>query len=132
MLCLKIKKKVNVTRALIAEGVMVWNETKAILRAQAMLSHMNYFNYTPRANTAGWNINNLRYADDTTLMAEMEEKLKSLLMKVKEKSEKADLKLNTHKTKTMATGPITSWHINEETMETVKEFYFLGLQNHCR
>ena len=65
-------------------------------------------------------------------MAEMAEKLKSLLMKVKEKSEKADLKLNTQKTKTMATGPITSWHINEETMETVKEFYVLGLQNHCR
>ena len=78
------------------------------------------------------NVNNLRYEDETTLIAASEEELKSLLMKVKEKSEKADLKLINKKTKTMATGPITSWHINEETMETVKEFYVLGLQNHCR
>ena len=76
------------------------------------------------------NINNLRYADDTTLMAESEE-LKSLLVKVKEESEKAGLKLNIHKTKIMASGPITSWQINGETMETVTD-YFLGLQNHCR
>ena len=79
---------------------------------------------------AGRNINNLRYADDTTLMAESEEELKSLLMKVK-KSEKADLKLNIQKTKIMASGPITSWQIDGETMETVTD-YFLGLQNHCR
>ena len=78
------------------------------------------------------NINNLRYADDTTLMAESEEELKSLLMKVKEKSEKVGLKLNIQKTKIMASGPITSWQVDEETVETVRDFYFLGLQNHCR
>ena len=72
-----------------------------------------------------------RYADDTTLMAESEEELKSLLMKEKEESEKAGLKLNIHKTKIMASGPITSWHIDGETVERVAD-YFLGLQNHCR
>ena len=72
------------------------------------------------------NINNLRYTDDTTLMAESEEKLKSLLMKVKEKSEKAGLKLNIQKTKIMASSPITSWQIDGETMETVSNFIFLG------
>ena len=82
--------------------------------------------------TAGRNLNNLRYADDTTLMAEREEELKSLLMKVKEEREKADLKLNIQKTMIMASGPITSWQMHGETMETVKDFYFLGLQNHCR
>ena len=75
---------------------------------------------------AGRNINNLRYADDTTLMAESEEELKSLLMNVKEKSEKAGLKLNIQKMKIMASGPITSWQIDEETMETVTDFIFLG------
>ena len=78
------------------------------------------------------NINNLRYADDTTLMAESEEELKSLLMKMKEESEKADLKLNIHKAKTMAFGPITSRQIDGETVETVSDFIFGGLQNHCR
>ena len=73
---------------------------------------------------AGRNINNLRYADDTTLMAESEEELKSLLMKVKEESEKVGLKLNIHKTKIMASGPITSWQINGETVETVTVFIF--------
>ena len=77
------------------------------------------------------NINNLRYADDTTLMAESEEELKSFLMKVKKESEKVGLKLNIQKTKIMASGPITSWQIDEETMETVSG-YFGGLQNHCR
>ena len=72
------------------------------------------------------NINNLRYADDTTLMAESEEELKSLLMKVKEQSEKANLKLNNQKTKITASGPTTSWQINEETMETMTDFIFLG------
>ena len=76
---------------------------------------------------AGRNINNLRYADDTTLMAESEEELKSLLMKVKEESEKADFKLNIKKTRIMASGPITSWQIDEETAETVSD-YFLGSQ----
>ena len=72
------------------------------------------------------NINNLRYADDTTLMAESKEELKSLLMKAKEESEKLGLKLNTQKTKIMASGPITSWQIDGDTMETVKNFIFLG------
>ena len=81
---------------------------------------------------AGRNINNLRYADDTTLMAESEEELKSLLMKVKEESEKVGLKLNIQKTRIMASGPITSWEIDGETVETVADFIFLELQNHCR
>ena len=77
-------------------------------------------------------INHLRYADDTTLMAESEEELKSFLMKVKEESEKVGLKLNIQKTKIMASDPITSWQIDGETVETVAYFYFSGLQNHCR
>ena len=81
--------------------------------------------------TAGRNINNLRYADDTTVMAESEEELKSLLLKMKEESEKAGLKLNIEKMKIMASGPITSRQIDGETMETVTDF-ILGLQNHCR
>ena len=78
------------------------------------------------------NINNLRYADDTTLMTESEEELKSLLMKVKEESEKVGLKLNIQKTEIMASGPITSWQIDREIMETVTDFILGGLQNHCR
>ena len=77
------------------------------------------------------NINNLRYADDATLMAESEEELKSLLMKVKEESEKAGLKLSIQKTEIMASSPITSWQIDGETMETVTDFIFLGSKNHC-
>ena len=81
---------------------------------------------------AGRNINNLRYADNTTLMAQSEE-LKSLLMKMKEESEKVGLKLNIQKMKIMASGPITSWEIDGETVKTVSDFTFLGgLQNHCR
>ena len=79
----------------------------------------------------GRNINNLGYADDTTLMAESEEELKRLLMRVKEESEKVGFKLNIQKTKIMASGPITSWQIDGETVETVVD-YFSGLQNHCR
>ena len=79
---------------------------------------------------AGRNINNLRYADDTTLMAESEEELKRLLMKVKEESEKVDLKLSIQKTKIMASGPITSWQIDRETVEKVRDFILGGLQNH--
>ena len=79
----------------------------------------------------GRNINNLRYADDTTLMAETKEELKSPLMKVKEESEKVGLKLNIQKAKIMASDPITSWEIDGETVETVR-LYFFGLQNHCR
>ena len=78
------------------------------------------------------NINNLWYVDDTILMAESKEELKSLLMKVKEESEKVGLKLNIQKTKIMASGPITSWQIDGETMETVTDFILGGLQNHCR
>ena len=78
------------------------------------------------------NIINLRYADDTSHMALHEEELKSLLMKVKEESEKTGLKLSIQKTYLMASGPIISWKIDGETMETVTDFYFLGLQNHCR
>ena len=81
---------------------------------------------------AGRNINNLRYADDTTLMAESEEELKSFLTKVKAETEKVGLKLNIQKTKIMESGPITSWPIDGETMETVKDFILGGLQNHCR
>ena len=80
---------------------------------------------------AGRNINNLRYADDTTLMAESEEELKSLLIRVKEESEKAGLRHSIQKTKIMASGPITSWQIDGQTMETVRD-YFLGPPNHCR
>ena len=81
---------------------------------------------------SGKNINNLRYADDTTFMAESEEELKSLLMKVKVESEKVGLKLNIEKSKIMASSPIISWQIDGETMETVTDFVFGGLQNHCR
>ena len=83
----------------------------------------------------GRNINHLRYADDTTLMAESEQELKSLLMKVKVESDKVGLKLNIQKTKIMASGPITSWEIDGETVATVSDFFFFGggeLQNHCR
>ena len=81
---------------------------------------------------AGRNISNLIYPDDSTLMAESKEELKSLLMKVKEENEKLGLKLNIQKTKIMASGPITSWQIDGETMETVADFILGGLQNHCR
>ena len=84
-----------------------------------------------RTKIARRNINNLRYADDTTLKVESEEELKTLLMKVKEESEKAGLKLNIQKTNIMASDPITSWQTDGETMETVRD-YFSGLQNHCR
>ena len=85
-----------------------------------------------RIKIAGRNINNLRYADDTTLMAENEEELKSLLMKLKEESEKIGLKLNIQKTKIMASSPITSWQIDRETVQNSDRLYFGGLQNHCR
>jgi len=87
---------------------------------------------TARIKIAGRSINNLRYADDTTLMAESKEELKSLLVKVKKGSEKAGLKLNIQKTKIMASGPITIWQIDGETMKTVTDFILGGLQNHGR
>ena len=85
-----------------------------------------------RINIAGRNLNNLRYADDTTLMAESDKELKSLFMKVKEESEKVGLKLNIQKTKIMASVLITSWQIDGETVGNSVRLYFLGLQNHCR
>ena len=91
-----------------------------------------YAEYKAGIKIAGRKINNLRYADDTTLMTESEEDLKSLLMKVKEESEKVGLKLNIQKTKIMASGPITSWEIDGETVETVSDFILGVLQNHCR
>ena len=81
---------------------------------------------------AGRNNNNLRYEDNTTLTAESKEELKSLLMSLKEESEKAGLKLNIQETKIMASGPITSWEIDRETVEIMSDFSFFGLQNHCR
>ena len=85
-----------------------------------------------RIKTSRRNINNFRYADDITLLAERKGELKSLLMKVKGESEKVGLKLNIQKMKIMASGPITSWQIDGETMEIVTDFIFFGLQNHCR
>ena len=98
---------------------------------QSIMKNAGLEEVQARIKIAGRNINNLRYADDTTLMAESEEELKSLLMKVKEKSGKEGLKLNIHKTKIMASGPITSWEIDGKTVETVR-LYFSGLKNHCR
>ena len=112
---------------------------KAVYCHPAYLTSMQYIMRNAGLNEAqagikiaGRNINNLRYADDTTLMAESEEDLKSLLMKVKEESQKVGLKLNVQKTKIMASGTITSWEIDGERVETVSDFNFFGLQNHCR
>ena len=102
------------------------------LHAQYMMRNAGLDEAQARIKVAGRNINNLRYADDTTLMAESKEKLQSLLLKVKEESEKVGLKLNIQKTKITASGPITSWEIDGETVETVSRLYFFGLQNHCR
>ena len=97
-----------------------------------MLDCKNNNNNTSWNQDARRNIKNVRYADDTTLRAKSEEELKSLWMKVKEESEKVGLKLNIQKTKIMAFGPITSWEIDGKTVETVSDFNFWGLQNHCR
>ena len=94
--------------------------------AEYIMRNVGWDEAQARIKIAGTNINNLRYADDTTLMAESEEELKSLLMKVKEESEKVGLKLNIQKTKIMASGPITSWEIDGEAIETVPDFIFLG------
>ena len=96
------------------------------LHAEYILWNAGLDEAQARIKIAGRNINNLRYADDTTLLEESEEELKSLLIKVKEESEKVGLKLNIQKTKIMASGPITSWQIDGETMETVTDFVFLG------
>ena len=101
------------------------------LYAEYIMRHAGLDEAQAGIKIAGRNINNFRYADDTTLMAESEE-LKSLLMRVKEESKKVGLKLNIQETKIMASSPITSWQMDGETMETVRDFYFGGLQNHCR
>ena len=96
------------------------------------LEEATIWNQEAGIKIVGLNINNLRYADDTSLMAEREKELKSLLMKVKKESEKVGLKLNIQKMKIMESGPITSWQIDGERVETVSDFIFGGLQNHCR
>ena len=101
------------------------------LSVKYILRHAGLDEVQAGIKITGRNINNLRYADDTTLVSENEKELKSLLMKVKEESEKVGLKLDIQKTKIMASGPITSWQIDGETVETVTD-YFGGLQNHCR
>ena len=101
------------------EGLVDWEKV-------TVKDNNNAFNLHRSLHHVGRNINNLRYADDTTLMAESEDELKSLLMKVKEESEKVSLKLNIQKTKIMASGPITSWEIDGETVETVSDFIYLG------
>ena len=102
------------------------------LYAECIMRNVGLDETQARIKIAGRNINNFRYADDTTFMAESEEELKSLLMKVKEESEKVGLELNIQKMKIMASGPITSWEIDGETVETVSDFIFAGHQNHCR
>ena len=137
-ICMKVKKHVRT-----GHGTMDWFQIRKgvqqgyIMSPCLFNSYAEYIMQNARLDeaqagikTARRNINNLRYAADTTLMAESEEELKSLLMKVKEESEKVGLKLNIQKTKIMAFGPIT-WQIDEETMETVRD-YFFELQNHCR
>ena len=102
------------------------------LYAEYIIRNIGLDEAQARINIAGRHINNLRYEDDTTLMAEREEELKSLLMKLRKESEKVGLKINIQKMEIMACSPITSWQINGETVETVTEFYCRGLQNHCR
>ena len=106
--------------------VQNWERSATRLYVVAIMRNAGMEEAQAGIKIARRNVNNLRYADDTTLMAEREEELKSLLMKVKEESEKADLKLNIQKTKIMASGPITSWQIDGETMETVTDLIFLG------
>ena len=126
-------------------GTTDWFQIGKVVHQGCMLSHCLFNLYAESImqsarldeaqagiKIAGRNISNLRYADDTTLMAESEEELKSLLMKVKEKSEKVGLKLSIQKIKIMASDPITSWQTDGETMETVTDFILGGLQNHCR
>ena len=109
----------------------IWSPCLFDLYAEYIMTNAGLDEAQAGIKIAGRNINNLRYADDTILMAESEEGLKSLLMKVKEESEKVGLKFNIQKTKIMASGPITSWQVDGETVEAVRD-YFSGLQNHCR
>ena len=138
---------VQFSRSVVSDSATSWTAARqaslSLTNSQSLLKPMSIesempSNYLilccPLLKIAGRSINNLKHADNTTLVAESEEELKSLLMKVKEESEKVGLILNVHKTKIMATGPITSWQINGETMETVTGSFVGGggLQNHCR
>ena len=109
-----------------------WSPCLFSLYAEYIMQNARLNETQAAIKISGRNVNNLRYTDDTTLMAENKEELKSLLRKVKEKSEKAGLKLNIQKTKIMTSSPITPWQIDGETMERVRDFIFLGLQDHCR
>ena len=137
--CMQIKKKQLEPNMEQQTGSKLGMEyVKAVYCHPAYLTYAEYIMWNTRLDAehagikiGGRNINNLRYADDTTLMAENEEELKSLLMKMKVESKNAGLKLNIQKTKIMASSPITSWQIDGKTMETVKD-YFSGLQNHRR
>ena len=100
--------------------------------AEYIMRHAQLDEAQAGSKIAGRNLNNLRYADDTTLMAESKKELKRILVKVKKECEKVGLKLNIQKSKILASSPITSWQIDGETMETVTDFIFGGLQNHCR
>ena len=132
--------KVRLAKVMVFPVVMYGCESWTVKKAERCLFNL-YAEYIKRnagldeaqagIKIARRSINNLRYADDTTLMAESAEELKSLLMEVKEESEKVGLKLNIQKTKIMAPGPITSWQIDGETVETVRDFCFGGLPNHC-
>ena len=120
-------------KALPAKEYELRNMNLSLSTVQSTMTTLGIFRIKKRKRKiAGRNISNLRYVDDTTLMAESKEELKSLLMKVKEESEKAGLKLNIQKAKIMVSGPITSWQIGRETVETVSDFILGGLQNHCR
>ena len=110
----------------------IWSPCLFSLYAQYIMRNVGLDEAQAGIKIAGRNISYLRYADDTTLMAESEEGLKSLLMKVKDESEKVGLKLNIQKTKIKLSGPITSWHTDGETLETVTDFILWGLQSHCR
>ena len=115
------------------ETQTLWSYTKTIGQFQQNI-HLWGVNQDPKDSKEPplYMLNNLRYADNITLMAQSEEELNSLLMKVKEESENVGLKFNIQKTEIMASGPITSWQTDEETMETVTDFMFFGIQNHCR
>ena len=124
------KKEKEDIKAVYSQGI--WSPRLFNLYAEYIMRNAGLDEAQAGIKIAGRNINNLRYADDTTLMAESEEKLKSLLIKMKQESEKIGLKLNIQKTMIMASGPIISWEMDEETVETVSDFIFGGLQNHCR
>ena len=140
-ICIQVKKQQLEPDAEQQTGSKLGKEyVKAVYCHPAYLTYMQstscemlgWMKHKLESKIAGRNINNLRYVDDTTLMAESEEELKRLLMKVKEESEKAGLKLNIQKTKITASSPITSWQIDGETMQIVRDFIFLGSKSYCR